>query len=167
MSGPPPVSRAAIDPVAKWLVDLAMLQRLLQAYARAVDDRDVEVLATLFHPDGTIEGVRGSSSVTDYLEAFTLPRGFPRSMHALGAPLIDLDVGSDRGRLDTYGVVHQLRAPDDTEGDLELGVRYQDDVVWLEDRWVVSRRKATIVWVHQTSRTMGDPLGKGAGYDRR
>ena len=122
------------------------LRALIQRYARAADDRDIEALASLFHPDATIQGSRGAQTVDEWLDTMRAPRTFPTSMHVLGDPLIELD--SEReGLLDTYAVVYQLGDRDAGEADLTLGIRYLDDVARHDDRWVIRRRTARTLWM--------------------
>ena len=123
------------------------LRSLLQRYARAVDDRDIEELAALFHPDAEIIGARGALALEPWLETMRAPRTFPTSMHLLGDPLIHLVTGADDGVLDTYAVVYQLADPASGGGDLTLGIRYLDEVVRFWGRWVIRRRTAHTIWM--------------------
>jgi len=123
------------------------LRELLQRYARAADDRDVPVLTTLFHPDAEIVGARGSQTLDQWLETMRGPRAFPSSMHMIGDPLIAHEVGAEHASLDTYAVVYQLSEPGSGSSDLTLGVRYLDEVVQFDDRWVIRRRRAQTLWM--------------------
>jgi ketosteroid isomerase-like protein len=118
------------------------LRALGQRYARAADERDVEALAALFHPDAVITGARGEQPLQAWLDTMRAPRTFPTSMHLLGDPLVEID--GDVARLDTYAVVYQLGG--DGQGDMTLGIRYLDDVVRSGDRWIIHRRTATTLW---------------------
>ena len=53
------------------------LRALLQRYARAADERDVDALAALFHPDAEITGARGAQTLDEWLETMRAPRSFP------------------------------------------------------------------------------------------
>jgi hypothetical protein len=123
------------------------LRALVQRYARAADDRDVDELASLFHPDATVDGTRGSQSIAEWLDTMRAPRTFPASMHFLGDPLIDLDPGAGAARLDTYAVVYQLGDKDAGQADLTLAIRYVDDVVRHDGRWVFRHRVARTLWM--------------------
>ena len=123
------------------------LRALGQRYARAADARDVDALAELFHPDARIVGSRGAQTRQEWLDTMGAPRAFPISMHVLGDPLITLDEGSDRATLDTYAVVYQLSEPGSGHGDLTLGLRYEDEVLRLDGRWVIRNRSARTVWM--------------------
>lgn len=122
------------------------LRALLQRYARAADDRDVETLAALFHPEAEITGSRGVLSLEQWLDTMRAPRAFPTSMHMIADPLIELR-GTDRAHLDAYAVVHQLTEASSGGADLTLGIRYLDDVVVHQGSWVIRRRVAHTLWV--------------------
>jgi SnoaL-like domain len=123
------------------------LRALVQRYARAADERDVDALRSLFHPDATVAGVRGPLPLAGWLDTMRAPRTFPTSMHVLGDPLIAVDEQAGTGRLDTYGVVYQLGDAAAGQGDLTMGVRYLDTVVRLDGRWVIRDRVATTIWM--------------------
>jgi len=124
--------------------DREELRALVQRYSRAADDRDVDALAALFHPEAIVDGARGSLPIAGWLDTMRAPRTFPVSMHVLGDPLIDL-VG-DEAHLDTYAVVYQLGDRDAGQADLTLGIRYLDDAVRHDGRWVIRHRSARTLW---------------------
>lgn len=123
--------------------DHEALRALGQRYARAADERDVDALAALFHPDAVIIGTRGELALDAWLDTMRGPRTFPTSMHVLGDPLIELD--GDTARLDTYAVVHQLGG--EGQGDMTLGIRYLDEAERSGDGWVIRRRTASTVFM--------------------
>ncbi len=129
------------------MTDADELRNLLQRYARAADDRDVEALAAVFHPEATIDGARGSMTLDAWLDTMRGPRAFPTSMHVLGDPLIELPDGKDTGVLDTYAVVYQLGDRDAGQDDLTLGVRYVDGVRRVDGRWRIHHRTGTTLWM--------------------
>jgi hypothetical protein len=139
---------SADDSTTAWLRDLEALRRLGQEYARAIDGRDHDAVAALFDPAGTVDGVRGSASVPEYLEGMrSAPQAFTASQHVLGEPLIDLEPGADTATLDTYAVVYQMGRVDDPDADMVLGMRYVDDVVRRDGRWLIHHRVASALWV--------------------
>lgn len=123
------------------------LRALLQRYARAVDDREIDTLTSLFHPDAVVSGARGIQPLDEWLETMRGPRAFPQSMHVICEPLISLDEGAGTASLDTYAIVHQLSEPGSGKGDLTMGVRYLDDTVVHQGRWVIARRTARTLWM--------------------
>jgi hypothetical protein len=67
-------------------------------------------------------------------------------MHVLADPLIDLEVGADTARLDTYAVVYQV--PADGDAPLRtLGMRYVDDMLRREGTWCIHHRVARMLWM--------------------
>jgi hypothetical protein len=123
------------------------LRAVLQRYARAADQRDVDALASLFHPEAVIVGARGEQSLDEWLGTMRAPRSFPTSMHLIGDPLIAHQEGSGHAELDAYAVVYQLGDPATGSGDLTLGIRYLDAAVLSEGRWVIRRRTARTLWM--------------------
>jgi len=123
----------------EWIVDLEVLRRFPQRYARAVDERD--------HPDGSVDGTLGSQPVPAYLEAMrTRPPAFESSMHLVADPMIDLDAGADTAHLDTYAVVFQTTPVGGDGDDLTLGMRYIDDMVRRDGTWMIHHRVARMLW---------------------
>jgi hypothetical protein len=134
----------------EWLIDLELLRRFPQRYARAVDDRDHDALAALFDPDGTVDGTRGKQAVPDYLESMaSLPRSFSASMHMLADPLIDFEAGADTAHLDTYAVVFQTGPVGGSGADLTLGMRYLDDMVRRDGVWRIHHRTSKMEWMRE------------------
>lgn len=123
------------------------LRALVQRYARAADDRDVDQLADLFHPEAEINGVRGVQTLGEWLESMRGPRTFPTSMHMLGDPLIHLSDGAAEATLDTYAVVYQLSDRESGNADLTVGMRYLDEAVCHEGSWVIRRRTTRTLWM--------------------
>jgi hypothetical protein len=123
------------------------LRALVQRYARAADDRDVDRLAALFHPEAEINGVRGAQTIGEWLESMRGPRAFPTSMHVLGDPLIDLSEGGVEATLDIYAVVYQVSDRESGNADLTMGMRYLDDVVHHQGRWVIRKRTTRTIWM--------------------
>ena len=115
------------------------LRNLLQRYARAADDRNVDALRALFHPEATIQGARGAQTLDEWLAFMAEPPTFASSMHVLTDPLIE--VNGDAGLTDTYAVVYMGNA------EMTLGVRYQDDVERVAGHWVIRRRDAKTMWM--------------------
>jgi hypothetical protein len=123
------------------------LRALLQRYARAIDDRDIDALTVLFHPEAIIIGSGGTQALDEWLAAMRAPRAFPRSMHVIADPLIAPGDDGGSADLDSYAVVFQLSDPASGAADLTLGIRYLDHAVVHEGSWVFLRRQATTVWM--------------------
>jgi hypothetical protein len=129
------------------VTDAEQLRALLQRYARAADDREIETLAALFHPEAMVIGSGGTLELEEWLATMRAPRAFPQSMHVIADPLI---VPGEDGRsadMDSYAVVFQLSDPTAGAADLTLGMRYLDHAVVHEGNWVFLLRQATTLWM--------------------
>ena len=120
---------------------------LAQRYARGADERDVDALTALFHPDAVINGTRGRQTRDEWVDTMRGPSPFKASMHLLGEPLADHAEGDNEARLDTYAVVYMTGDPDAGTNDMTLGMRYVDQVVRNDGRWVILHRDVTTVWM--------------------
>ena len=131
----------------EWLMDREILRQFPQRYARAVDQRDHDALTALFDPDGSVDGTFGQQAVRAYLDTMgSRPDTGGTSMHVLADPLIDLEVGADTARLDTYAVVYQV--PADADAPLRtLGMRYVDDMLRRDGTWCIHHRVARMLWM--------------------
>ena len=127
--------------------DADELRNLLQRYARAVDERDLDGLRAVFHADATIEGFRGAQTLDEWIAAMAEPRAFPSSMHCIGDPLIELDADGDHATVDTYAVVYQLGDTAAGQGDLTLGMQYRDDIERVDGTWRIRHRRPTTRWM--------------------
>jgi hypothetical protein len=125
--------------------DHDQLRDLLQRYSRAADERDIEMLRSLFHPDAVIDGARGVLAVEPWLDAMRTGPAPKASMHMLGEPLIEVE--GDEARLDTYAVVYQVGDGSSDQPDRTLGIRYLDGAVRGEDGWQFRHRQASTVWM--------------------
>ena len=133
------------DRALNHVLDLEALRNLGQRYARVADARDYDAVGALFHPDAVIDGIRGSSTLDDYLEmSRNTPPAYEKSMHVLGDPLVELEVGADEATLDTYAVVYQIGATGGDGGNSTLGVRYLDVVERRNGEWRIRHRRTEL-----------------------
>ena len=129
------------------VLDLEQLRALGQRYARAVDARDYDALASLFHPDAIVDGLRGTAGITEYLATLRdTPASYERSMHVLGDPLIGFAPGAGRASLDTYAVVYQVGSLREGGADMTLGMRYLDEVEKRDGVWRILHRRTAMLW---------------------
>ena len=124
------------------LLDRTAIHDLIMRYARGVDRRDLDLVASCFAPDAAYEGSLGTGGIDVVLA--TLRERMPRyrtTMHFLTNPLIE--VNGDRAACETYALVyHRLENEDDVE-DFIVGVRYVDELARRPEGWrIVHRRTA-------------------------
>ena len=116
------------------LCDRAAIHDLLTRYARGVDRRDLQLVASCFTPDAGYEGRLGTGTIAVALDALRdrMAR-YETTMHLLANELIELD--GDAARCETYGLVyHRLQSAHEAR-DFVVGVRYLDELARHGDRW--------------------------------
>ena len=125
------------------LSDRAAIHDLLMRYARGVDRRDLDLVASCFAPDAGYEGSLGVGTIAVALRALRdrMAR-YQTTMHFLSNQLIELD--GDTARCETYALVyHRLHAEEDAQ-DFIVGVRYLDQLARRSDGWRIVHRTATL-----------------------
>ena len=124
------------------LLDRAAIHDLIIRYARGVDRRDLDLVASCFAADAAYQGSLGTGGIDVVLAALRerMPR-YRTTMHFLTNPLVE--VRGDAASCETYALVyHRLENDDDVE-DFIVGVRYVDELARRADGWrIVSRRTA-------------------------
>lgn len=133
------------DKALQHLVDRAAIQDLLVRYAHCVDRRELEAVADCFTPDAAYSGSLGEGTIKEALIALRdRMLRYDSTMHLLGNQLIEID--GDRAHSETYAIAHH-RINDG--GDLRIlavGVRYDDDLVRRDGRWLICRRVVHMEW---------------------
>ncbi len=133
------------DKVVQRLIDRAAIQDLLARYAHCVDRRDLEGVAACFTSDAEYRGSLGEGTIQKALIALRdrMAR-YESTMHLLGNQLIEID--GDRARSETYAIAHHRLNNNGDRHNLAVGVRYEDDLVRRDGRWVICRRVVHMEW---------------------
>lgn len=132
--------------------DIAEIQKLLAAYAFAIDARAFDRLDDIFTPDAQIDYTATGGAAGDYPTIKTwlvqALAPFRQSQHLLGLPLIEI-VG-DRATARTMLFNPMLQSAGDHL--FFVGASYLDDLVRTERGWRICRRRQADVWVHDPQR---------------
>ena len=146
--------------------DLAEIRRLVDGYAIAMDEADIEAFSDLFLPDGAL--VVYAPGAVDPMGVFHGPG--PDGVGLVAILMRDLyratlhhitthraTVTGDQATGVTYCLAyHMVDGPDG--GQLEtLGVRYDEAFVRTETGWRMGVRRATRLW-SQSTPTPREPL---------
>ena len=122
--------------------DRIAIRELLLRYARAVDARDVPLVASCFAPDAPYRGALAAGTVTDALAA--LPeamRRYAATRHTITAHAVE--IAGDSARSDAECTArHWL--PDG--GCRVIGVCYHDELVRGPQGWRIARRDVETLW---------------------
>lgn len=118
---------------------------LVAKVARAIDRRDADLLASLFHPDATDDHGMFSGTAAEFV-AWVVPvlATMKQTQHVIGQVLVE--VAGDRARGESYFIAHHtLPGP---EGDLFMiaAGRYLDTFERRGGRWKILHRHAVYDW---------------------
>lgn len=128
------------------------LHDLSYRYARAVDSRDADMLASIFTADGKMGGWKSEEV------RYTGPDGWRRMIAQVEASFADTmhnvfnqtfdqaEDGSVSGL--TTGIASHL-LPGDTGDLVDFAMRYHDRYAQEGGRWKFSERRLEVVWVEQ------------------
>ena len=125
-------------------------------YFMAIDRRDWPLLRTCFADDveGVYEGIRVAGGVDALMRFFTgrSEYRFPveivnlrLSMHFAGNHLSEVD--GDRATAQTYALAHLIDEPATGPRMRTRGLRYLDDLVRVDGRWLIRRREHILDWM--------------------
>ena len=132
----------SVDVALRQLLDRAAIQDVLLRYARGVDRRDLDLVASCFTPDAAYDGSLARGTIVDALAALRVAvTRYARTLHFLGNQLIELD--GDQARSETYALAHH-QLPDGTHR--VVAVRYLDELVRQQARWLIRRRVVHREW---------------------
>ena len=132
-------------PALQQLLDRAAIQDLLVRYAHCVDRRDLEGVAACFTADAAYTGSLGDGTIQNALLALRdRMLRYESTMHLLGNQLIEID--GDRARSETYAIAHHRLNSNGDRRNLVVGVRYEDELVRRDGRWMICRRTVHMEW---------------------
>lgn len=148
--------------LATMLAERAIRRRLLE-YCRGIDRLDAELVASVYHPDGTDDhgvftglGVDFAHYAVERLADHT-----EATMHFLGDSIIDF-ADERSAHVETY--VHaEHRCRDDDGPYLErFGGRYVDRFEARDDDWRIAHRLCLREWDERVAVTLAFPPGRFA-----
>jgi ketosteroid isomerase-like protein len=122
--------------------DRVSIRELLLRYVRAVDARDLGLVASCFTPDAGYRGALAAGTIADALAA--LPAAMARytaTRHTITGQSVEIDGDTAHSSADCTA---QHWLPDG--GCRTVGVRYRDDLVRGADGWRITRRDVEHLW---------------------
>jgi 3-phenylpropionate/cinnamic acid dioxygenase small subunit len=135
----------ADDEAVRELLDRAAIRDVLLRYARGVDRRDLDLVASCFVPGAEYDGALGQGTIETALMALrrSLER-YQSTMHFMGNQLIE--VAGDTASSETYAVAYHRLKGDGEPALFVVGVRYLDDFARAGDGWRIRRRVVKMEW---------------------
>jgi hypothetical protein len=136
------------------IADRQALGDLVNAYARAADQRDKELMRSLFSDHALVE-VPGHccDSIDDFILALDGLNRFTATLHCVHnhVPIVT----GDQAEAESYCVATHLYNRDTGSWKMEWGIRYIDRYKRCHDGWKISYRRLILVWQQHS------PLGSG------
>jgi hypothetical protein len=131
-----------ISPVEKT-IDRMEIEDLARQYAHGIDGRNWDQVDSCFSPTAEVRGTMYSGPYPEYMGSLRgAVESYRTTMHFFGNQLTE--VSADTGHCVTYGIAYHLGSG--TGSDFVIGVRYRDDVVREDGRWVISGRVVEGIW---------------------
>ena len=136
----------ALDPVLQELVDKAAIRDLMARYARGVDGRDPDLIASTLTSDaytdyGEWDG-RGRDNIVNWIMRPS-DSNF-RSTHFMGDQVVQLD--GDTADVETYAVAFGVHHVEGASTVVITGLRYVDKMVRQDGQWLVRHRMLHHDW---------------------
>ena len=145
------------------LVDRQEIERVVRLYCRAIDRLDIELLKSVYHPDGTDEHGSFNGNAHEFAEHIipALREAILDGMHTITQTVIDLD--GRYATVESYYLAYQrcpggrdktiaffgeryarsVQADVDKDHDYFCGGRYIDLFEKRDGQWKILRRKIT------------------------
>jgi hypothetical protein len=136
------------------LFSRSAIQDLLARYCRALDRGDIDLLRSVYWPDGHDDHGMYVGNIADFVEfSMSTLRTMKRTMHLIANCVIDFD-DADHARSETYIVAwHDIEAG---LGDTHLvaGGRYLDKFERRDGEWRIIERTQLADWHQMQHSTM-------------
>jgi hypothetical protein len=133
--------------------------RLAYRYARAVDRRLPEELASLFTAEGVIARA-GTPSWLGRQAILKIPerldRMYASTLHTVRNQTVA--ISGDEAEGETYCIAYHLgHKKDGVQTRLDWGIRYQDQFARLNGQWLFARRELIVDWTETTELPISQP----------
>src|SRR5262245_7122401 len=147
------IGGAMSDPT-RLLLDRLEIQDLAASYARGVDRRDFELLASLFTHDARLavhygdpvkveprNEMRGADQIVKGIRTIVRYRA---TTHFVGNQTVKID--GDQARGETYCLAHHILEEHGRWRDYVMSIRYADHCVRDGSRWKFAERVLAVDW---------------------
>jgi len=126
--------------------DEVAIQAVLARYARGLDIRDFDMVASCFAADVAAEyggeSLHGVSAVIEYVKAV---ERFSATTHVMTNVVIEVD--GDRAVVVSQAIAYLVSAGLETGSVRIRGIRYDDELARRAGTWVITRRKHQADWM--------------------
>ena len=145
-----------MDPALQEMLDEFALRRLVHAYCRAVDRRDIAQLRELYHHDAVDEhGAFSTGSVETFFEQLVAARPYLRAMQH-NITTVNFAIRGNEAEGEIYNLAIHTLAGKGRDIDLVVGGRYLDKYEKRDDTWKLIERTIVTDWARVTDPSLMD-----------
>ena len=138
-----------LDSALQELVDKAGIRDVMMRYARGIDRRDMDLIASSFAPDAYVNYAgredQGRDNIISRLRTSTSRY---RSTHFMGDQ--EIQINGDTADVETYAIDYLFYTVEGTHYQSMGGLRYVDKMVRQNGQWQVQHRVMHIDWRRNT-----------------
>ena len=134
------------DQHVETLKDKQGIRDLVYTYSHAADRRDYQLLATCFTPDlvFVIAGATYAANRDQFIYKVQGIERYHTTFHFNANHLAQIH--GDTATAETYTLAHHFYTQEGRDALYLLGIRYLDNLVREDSRWLFKRREVVIDW---------------------
>jgi hypothetical protein len=132
-------------PDLQTLADREAIREVLARYCRGIDRCDLELLKSVYWPDGTDDHGSFSGNAWQFAE-YVIPAlsAMKQTMHQISNIVIELEGAV--ARCETYCVAYHLLPSDEGDVEMTVGGRYLDRLERRAGEWRIASRVYVMDW---------------------
>ena len=130
------------------------IRQLVERYARGADERDGDLVASAFLPEGILriypEGVREGPAPRELSGRATISAAIAKlvryqvTTHFIGQQTVEFNGSGATG--ETYCLAHHLYNDGDDRLNYVMSIRYLDTYARLDGQWLIAERRLMLDW---------------------
>ena len=134
-----------LDPAIQEMTDRLAIRDVMARYARGLDRRDFDLVASCFTSDAYADyGTSSGQGVDKIVEITRAVLRFHHTTHFMGNQLVDLQ--GDTVNVETYAIDYLRFTKDGRDYDMWGGLRYEDTFVRQNGEWRIKHRVMHTDW---------------------
>ena len=138
---------AAIDPELRRLLDEQAIHRRLIDYCRGIDRLDADLVASVYHPDGTDDHGSFKGLGVDFAQHVIgrIADRYESTMHTCGNPHIEFS-DADAALVESHVCARHVAQQDGRTVLVTFGGRYVDNFERRDGEWKIAHRTVVHEW---------------------
>jgi hypothetical protein len=139
-------AKTKTEAMVREMLDREAIRDVINRFAIGADQGDWDKVASCFTPDAYFDsGPIFQGKIKEAIPIFheSLAR-FESTMHLTGTQVIEL--GGDKANVETYSIDYHRLNVEGKQKDIIVGIRFLDNLVRQDEKWLIQRRVAKFVW---------------------